>query len=85
MLDLLYNSYFYKHFRINIYISWFLYRLTPVYALLLAFFATLFVHMGTGPNWIAVVSDAQGCRQQWWRHLLYSKFVLVPIIIYNKA
>lgn len=47
-------------------------RLTPVYALLLGFVATLIVYVGTGPNWYTVGLVSDGCRAVWWRNLLYS-------------
>ncbi|XP_032794863.2 nose resistant to fluoxetine protein 6 [Daphnia magna] len=46
-------------------------RLTPVYAIVLGFVATLIVYTGTGPNWYNVQLSAYGCRINWWWHLLY--------------
>ncbi|XP_057365085.1 nose resistant to fluoxetine protein 6-like [Daphnia carinata] len=46
-------------------------RLTPVYAIVLGFIATLIVYTGTGPNWYNVQLSAYGCRINWWWHLLY--------------
>ena len=57
-------------------------RLTPVYALVLAFFATLIVYVGTGPNWYSVTLGSDACRVVWWRHLLYSKFSFYKFIKY---
>ncbi len=51
-------------------------RLTPVYALILGYIATLMVYIGTGPNWYTVELGSNGCRVVWWRHFLYSKFIL---------
>jgi hypothetical protein len=49
------------------------FRLTPVYAIVLGFIATLIVYMGTGPNWYNIETSAYGCRINWWWHLLYSE------------
>ncbi len=48
-------------------------RLTPVYAIILGFVATLMVYIGTGPNWILVEAASNSCRVSWWKNLLYSK------------
>ena len=48
-------------------------RLTPVYAIVLGFIATLAVYVGTGPNWYNIVVSSYGCRINWWWHFLYSK------------
>jgi peptidoglycan/LPS O-acetylase OafA/YrhL len=47
-------------------------RLTPVYAVILGFVATLMVYLGTGPNWYSVTFYADACRTAWWRQFLYS-------------
>lgn len=49
------------------------YRLTPVYAIILGFIATLMVYIGTGPNWYNVIVASEGCRITWWRQFLYSE------------
>lgn len=49
-------------------------RLTPVYAVILGFVATLMVYLGTGPNWYNVNLLSNACRISWWRQFLYSKF-----------
>ncbi|XP_032794832.2 nose resistant to fluoxetine protein 6 [Daphnia magna] len=46
-------------------------RLTPVYAIILGFVATLMVYLGTGPNWYSVNLASYGCRIVWWKHFLY--------------
>jgi len=47
-------------------------RLTPVYAVILAFLATLVVYLGSGPNWQDIhYSMTEACRNEWWRNLLY--------------
>lgn len=48
-------------------------RLTPVYAIILGYIATLIVYSGTGPNWYSVTLISRGCRATWWRHFLYSQ------------
>lgn len=46
-------------------------RLTPVYAVILGFLATLVVYCGMGPSWSAVRMLSHGCRGGWWYNLLY--------------
>ena len=46
-------------------------RLTPVYAIILGFIATLIVYISTGPNWQLVHYMKEGCRWNWWNHFLY--------------
>lgn len=46
-------------------------RLTPVYAVILGFVATLMVYLGTGPNWYNVNLLSNACRISWWRQFLY--------------
>ena len=45
--------------------------MTPVYAIVLAFIATLMVYCGDGPNWYSVEVSAEGCRKDAWLNLLY--------------
>lgn len=45
-------------------------RLTPVYAVILGFVATLMVYLGTGPNWYNVNLLSNACRISWWRQFL---------------
>ncbi len=47
------------------------FRLTPAYALILGFVATLWERMGSGPDWAYVQESAKACREKWWTHLLY--------------
>lgn len=50
----------------------FLNRLTPVYAVIIFFFATLQYKMGSGPLWEAFIgTDKKNCQQTWWLNLLY--------------
>lgn len=51
-------------------------RLTPVYAVILFFVATLMVYIGTGPEWYYIVSGSKACRENWWQHLLYSIYTI---------
>ncbi|CAG4933600.1 unnamed protein product [Colias eurytheme] len=47
-------------------------RLTPPYAVVLAFTSTWLRYAGSGPFWKRVVNDAvDDCRQSWWSHLIY--------------
>ena len=46
-------------------------RLTPVYAVILGFNATLLADIGASPNWQNVRYVSEGCRWNWWCHLLY--------------
>jgi hypothetical protein len=46
-------------------------RLTPVYALVIAFGASWFSHMGDGPMWNSTVGTlVENCRHNWWTNLL---------------
>ncbi|KAL1462402.1 hypothetical protein WDU94_014238 [Cyamophila willieti] len=48
------------------------FRLTPVYAIVLFFYATLYYKMGDGPLWNFLVGqDLENCKQVWWTNLLY--------------
>ncbi|KAF2894965.1 hypothetical protein ILUMI_11198 [Ignelater luminosus] len=47
-------------------------RLTPVYAFVIFYWASIFNHIGSGPLWKLVVSpEVQDCRENWWINLLY--------------
>ena len=46
-------------------------RITPVYAAVLAFIATLLPYMGDGPDWHFVRRMSKGVRQRWWTNMLY--------------
>lgn len=48
------------------------FRLTPVYAVILGFYATFLVYASTGPNWFTITELSNDCRVAWWKHLLYS-------------
>ncbi|XP_044728551.1 nose resistant to fluoxetine protein 6-like, partial [Chrysoperla carnea] len=48
------------------------FRLTPLYAISIFFFATLLSKMGDGPMWHVIVDgEKQFCRENWWTNLLY--------------
>ncbi|XP_068620642.1 nose resistant to fluoxetine protein 6-like [Battus philenor] len=47
-------------------------RLTPMYALMIAFTMTWMRHFGSGPLWnLYVTGVITDCRNYWWAHLLY--------------
>ncbi|XP_018407450.1 PREDICTED: nose resistant to fluoxetine protein 6-like [Cyphomyrmex costatus] len=47
-------------------------RLTPAYAMMIGFYATLLYKFGTGPQWdILIGTNKNLCRQNWWTNLLY--------------
>ncbi|CAK1584155.1 unnamed protein product [Parnassius mnemosyne] len=49
-----------------------LWRLTPVYFLMILFTATWLRYLGSGPLWkLYVMSVVSDCRQYWWAHIFY--------------
>ena len=42
-----------------------------MYATVLAFLATIWPHLGTGPDWYYVQRISKGVRENWWAHMLY--------------
>ncbi|KAG5885178.1 hypothetical protein JTB14_000941 [Gonioctena quinquepunctata] len=47
-------------------------RMAPTYAVILAFYCTLFVKLGNGPLWQERISSEQmKCREVWWANLLF--------------
>lgn len=58
-------------------------RLTPAYAMMIGFYATLFYKFGTGPHWDTWVgSNKNFCRENWWTNLLYvNNYVNVPNMV----
>jgi hypothetical protein len=49
-----------------------LFRLTPPYALVIFFYATLLPHLGSGPLWNQWVGvNKVYCVAHWWTNLLY--------------
>jgi hypothetical protein len=48
------------------------FRLTPIYAFVIFYYATLFNYTGSGPMWKVVAGqDSQDCRDNWWTNILY--------------
>lgn len=48
------------------------FRLTPVFAFVIFYYATIFDHTGSGPMWKMVVSpESKDCRNNWYLNLLY--------------
>ena len=59
-------------------------RLTPVYAIILGFLATLIVYVSNGPNWRLILYMREACRWNWWNHLLYvNNYVSTSPLIVN--
>lgn len=49
-----------------------IFRLTPVYAFVVFYYATVMNYTGSGPMWkIIVTSQNQACRENWYLNLLY--------------
>ncbi|XP_044728550.1 nose resistant to fluoxetine protein 6-like [Chrysoperla carnea] len=47
-------------------------RLTPLYAIVVFFFATIYTKLGNGPLYHLILDDEkQTCRENWWLNLLY--------------
>jgi hypothetical protein len=47
-------------------------RLTPVYALVIAFYATILPHLGSGPRWdLFVKQPGEACADNWMNNVLY--------------
>ncbi|XP_076267312.1 nose resistant to fluoxetine protein 6-like isoform X3 [Rhynchophorus ferrugineus] len=47
-------------------------RLTPVYAFVIFYYATMFDYTGNGPLWkIIAGADSNDCKKNWWLNLLY--------------
>ncbi|CAG9764782.1 unnamed protein product [Ceutorhynchus assimilis] len=47
-------------------------RMTPLYAFVIFFCATLFDFIGFGPMWTTIIApEVQDCRKNWWTNLLY--------------
>ncbi|KAK2576556.1 hypothetical protein KPH14_005229 [Odynerus spinipes] len=55
-------------------------RLTPAYAMMIGFYATIYYKFGSGPHWDTWVgSNRDHCRENWWTNLLYvNNYVNVP-------
>ncbi|XP_046748057.1 nose resistant to fluoxetine protein 6-like [Diprion similis] len=47
-------------------------RLTPVYAIVIGFYATIYNKIGSGPEWDVVITpNKEYCQANWWTNLLY--------------
>lgn len=47
-------------------------RLTPVYAIVLAFYCTLLIRVGDGPMWSEKIgAEVDRCQLSWWTNILY--------------
>ena len=46
-------------------------RLTPAYAAIFGFIATIAVHLGSGPDWNYMEYISEDCRSTWWQNALY--------------
>ena len=51
-------------------------RLTPTLAFVLAAYATIAPHLGSGPFWYKMGQAAEGCGAWWWTTLLYANNVV---------
>lgn len=48
------------------------FRVAPVYMLLVAFYAFVFSHLGDGPLWTERIGKEEArCHQNWWTNLLF--------------
>lgn len=55
------------------------FRLTPAYVVVLAFYGTLFVKIGSGPLWLEKVgTETERCSTYWWANLLYVNNYIYP-------
>ncbi|KAG8198740.1 hypothetical protein JTE90_023505 [Oedothorax gibbosus] len=45
-------------------------RITPVYIVVLMFYATMYSHLGSGPHWVNFDTDP-ACSKNWWWNVLY--------------
>ncbi|CAG9862564.1 unnamed protein product [Phyllotreta striolata] len=47
-------------------------RLTPLYAVVVFYYATYFKYSGNGPMWKTIIyPEVEDCRNNWWANLLY--------------
>ncbi|XP_030745923.1 nose resistant to fluoxetine protein 6-like [Sitophilus oryzae] len=54
-------------------------RLTPIYAFVIFYYATVFDYTGNGPLWkIIAGADSNDCKQNWWINLLYLNNYINP-------
>ena len=55
---------------------------------MVGFVATLAKYLGSGPYWYTITMGTQGCRENWWKNMLYSTFdlfdnIFVGYVIFN--
>lgn len=66
-------------------------RLTPAYAVIFGFIATIAVHLGSGPDWNYMEYISEDCRSTWWQNALYinnyfqTTFVSIVISCWPKS
>ncbi|XP_017789113.1 PREDICTED: nose resistant to fluoxetine protein 6-like, partial [Habropoda laboriosa] len=62
-------------------------RLTPAYAMMIGFYATLFYKVGSGPHWDQWVgANRDYCQENWWTNLLYvNNYVHLPRICMSQS
>lgn len=67
---------------ISLYVHRYL-RLTPAYAMMIGFYATLFYKVSSGPHWDQWVgANRDYCRENWWLNLLYlNNYIHLPRIV----
>lgn len=54
-------------------------RLTPVYAIVIGFYCTMFIKIGSGPLWNEKVgSEVERCHESWWTNILYINNYIKP-------
>ena len=60
-----------------------MFRLTPAYAIVVGFYATLFAKLGSGPKWdLWIKLSKADCRNNWWTNFLYiNNYVNVSKIV----
>lgn len=54
------------------------YRLTPVYVIIIGFYIWIFPLIGSGPFWNLLIEDSAYCAKNWWMNLLYINNYVVP-------
>ncbi|XP_050523734.1 nose resistant to fluoxetine protein 6-like [Daktulosphaira vitifoliae] len=61
-----------KTYRISLFYIHRYVRLTPVYAIVLAFYCTLLIRIGDGPMWSEKIgAEVDRCQLSWWTNILY--------------
>lgn len=62
-------------------------RLTPAYAMMIGFYATLFYKVSSGPHWDQWIgANRDYCRENWWTNLLYlNNYIHLPRICMSQS